>query len=130
MGAQGIWAPYAPSLLLFASQPLTMKAAMKAMKSSGVMTKTGINEAISTTTGLKKKDVSGVIAALGEVAAAQVKKHNKFTIPGIAMLKLKHRPARKATTRMMFGELKKVGPKPASKVVKAFAKRSFKDSCN
>merc|ERR1712216_636454 len=101
MGAQGIWAPYAPSLLLFASQPLTMK-------SSGLMTKTGINDAISTTTGLKKKDVSGVIAALGEVAAAQVKKHNKFTIPGIAMLKLKHKPARKATTRMMFGELKKV----------------------
>merc|ERR1711977_810121 len=112
--------------LLFASQPLTMKAAMKAMKSSGVLTKTGINEAISTTTGLKKKEVSGVIAALTVVAAAEVKKNAKFTIPGVARLVLKHKPARKATTRMMFGEMKKVAAKPASKVVKVFAAKAFK----
>merc|ERR1711977_352306 len=117
---------YTPSLLLSASQAMALAKAMKATKSTGVLTKTGINDAISTTTGLKRKEVSGVIAALTVVAAAEVKKNANFTIPGVARLVLKHKPARKATTRMMFGEMKKVAAKPASKVVKVFAAKAFK----
>merc|ERR1712034_158105 len=96
--------------------------AMKAMKasSSSKMTASGMYDAISTTTGLKRKDVKGVFESLCEVATAEVKKSGKFVVPGITMLKLKNRPARKACTRMMFGQMQKIGAKPASKVVKAF----------
>ena len=99
-----------------------------AMKSTR-MTATGMYDAISTTTGLKKKDVKGVVESLCEVATTEVKKSGKFVIPGIAMLKLKNKPARKATTRMMFGKMQKIAAKPASKVVKAFPAKTLKDSC-
>merc|ERR1739841_473285 len=102
---------------------------MKAMKASARMTATGIYEAVSTTWGLKRKDVKGVFESLSEVATAEVKKNGKFVVPGIAMLKLKHRPARKATTKMMFGQMQKVAAKPASKVVKAFPTKALKDAC-
>ena len=108
-----------------------MKAmkAMNAMKASTRMTAGGMYDAISTTTGLKKKDLRGVFESLGEIVTAEVKKNGRFVVPGIAMLKLKRRPARKATTRMMFGEMKKIAAKPASKVVKAFAVKALKDAC-
>merc|ERR1719446_429107 len=94
--------------------------AMEARKAGAIMTKSGIFDAIGEHTGLKRKDVAGVVAALGEVAAAELKKSGQLNIPGIARLKLKHRPAKPARTVMMFGEQKKVKAKPASKAVKAF----------
>merc|ERR1711935_69767 len=103
---------------------------MKAMKaaSGSRMTASGMYDAISTTTGLKKKEVKGVFDSLCEVATAEVKKAGKFVIPGITMLKLKNKPARKACERMIFGEMRKVSAKPASKVVKAFPAKSLKDA--
>ena len=103
--------------------------AMKAMKGGKAMTKSGILDAISTPTGLKRKEVQGVLESLCEVVTSQVKKSGKFVIPGIAMLKLKHKPARKACTKLMFGEMQKVKAKPACKVVKAFAAKALKDAC-
>jgi nucleoid DNA-binding protein len=108
-----------------------MKAkAMKARKAGAVLTKSGVFDAVSEQTGLKRKDVSDVVAALAEVAAAALKKSGQLNLPGLARLKLKHKAARPATTKMMFGEMKKVGAKPASKVVKAFPAKSLKDSCS
>merc|ERR550514_2566165 len=101
---------------------------MKAMKAGAVLTKSGVFDAVSEQTGLKRKDVAGVVAALAEVAAAELKKSGQLNLPGIARLKLKHKPAKPACTRMMFGEMKKVGAKPASKAVKAFPAKSLKDS--
>merc|ERR1712232_584862 len=101
---------------------------MKASASTR-MTAGGVYDAISTTTGLKKKDVKSVVVSIGEIATAEVQKNGKFVVPGIASLKLKSRPARTATTRMMFGQMQKVAAKPASKVVKAFATKSLKDAC-
>ena len=112
--------------------PKAMKAmkAMKAKASKGtVMTKSGIFDAIGTQTGLKKKEVQGVVEAMCEVATAEVKKSGKFVVPGIAMLKLKNKPARKACTKEVFGKMCKVSAKPACKVVKAFAAKSLKDAC-
>merc|ERR1712194_192752 len=105
--------------------------AMKAMKasSSTKMTASGMYDAISTQTGLKRKEVKGVVQSLCEVATVEVKKVGKFVFPGVAMLKLKNRPARKATTRMMFGKMQQIAAKPASKVVKAFPAKSLKDAC-
>merc|ERR1711869_19267 len=79
-------------------------------------------------TELKAKQVRAVFAELKEVAYAEVAKTEKFTIPQLVMLKLKHKPARKAGTKMMFGKEVRVAAKPASKVVKAFAAKSLKDS--
>jgi len=95
-----------------------------------VLTKSGVFDAVSEQTGLKRKDVSDVIAALAEVAAAALKKSGQLNLPGLARLKLKHKAARPACTKMMFGEMKKVGAKPASKVVKAFPAKTLKDSCS
>merc|ERR1712205_247800 len=47
-------------------------------------------------TQLKTKDVKGVFAALQTIACAEVKKTEKFVIPHLTTLKLKHKPARKA----------------------------------
>merc|ERR1712118_128818 len=67
-------------------------------------------------------------AALTAIATAEVKKTEKFVIPQVCMLKLKHEPARKAGKKMMFGKEVKVAAKPASKVVKAFPAKALKDS--
>merc|ERR1712196_286917 len=99
-----------------------MKAAKKTM-AGGVIVKT-----IAEKTGLKAKDVKGIFSELQTIAYAEVKKTEKFVIPQLVMLKLKHKPATKAGVRMMFGEEKKVAAKPAKKVVKAFPAKALKDS--
>merc|ERR1712199_119651 len=75
---------------------------------------------IAESTQLKNKEVKGVFAALRTIAYAEVKKTEKFVIPQLTTLKLKHKPARKAGKKLMFGKEVKVAAKPASKVVKAF----------
>merc|ERR1712178_72867 len=109
-----------------ASRPFALASetmvAMKAMN-AGVLTKK-----IAESTQLKTKDVKGVLAALQTIAWAEVKKTEKFVIPQLTTLKLKHKPARKAGKKMMFGKEVKVAAKPASKVVKAFPAKALKDS--
>merc|ERR1711907_316290 len=109
-------------------QPLTPAEAMapKAMKKA--MTSGAIISQVAEKTELKTKQVRAVFAELREVAYAEVAKTEKFTIPQLVMLKLKHKPARKAGKKMMFGREVQVAAKPASKVVKAFPAKSLKDS--
>merc|ERR1711988_993812 len=103
--------------------------AMKAMKAGArAMTGGDLTKKIAESTQLKTKDVKGVLAALQAIACAEVKKTEKFVIPQLATLKLKHKPARKAGKKMMFGKEVKVAAKPASKVVKAFPAKALKDS--
>ena len=89
----------------------------------GVLTKK-----IAESTQLKTKDVRGVFAALRTIAYAEVKKTKKFVIPKLLTLELKHKPARKAGTKVMFGREVKVAAKPASKVVRALPAKALKDS--
>merc|ERR1719198_2614953 len=70
----------------------------------------------------------GCVRRLRTIAYAEVKKTEKFVIPQLTTLKLKHKPARKAGTKVMFGKEVKVAAKPASKVVKAFPAKALKDS--
>merc|ERR1712023_301527 len=108
--------------------PDTM-VAMKAMKAGArAMTGGDLTKKIAESTQLKTKDVKGVLAALQAIACAEVKKTEKFVIPQLTTLKLKHKPARKAGKKMMFGKEVKVAAKPASKVVKAFPAKALKDS--
>ena len=64
-----------------------------------------------------------MLAALQTIAYAEVKKTDQFVIPQLPTLKLKHKPARNAGKRVMFGKGVKVAAKPASKVVKAAPRR-------
>merc|ERR1719446_1253361 len=100
---------------------------MKAAKGK-VMTGTDIVRDIAEKTELKPAVVKGVFAALQTLAYAEVKKTEKFVIPQLVMLKLKRKPATKATKKMMFGKETVVKAKPAKKVVKAFPAKALKDS--
>ena len=112
----------APSQLPTPAEAMAPKAMKKAMTSGAIVSQ------VAEKTELKPKQVRAVFAELREVAYAEVAKTEKFTIPQLVMLKLKHKPARKAGTKMMFGKEVRVAAKPASKVVKAFAAKSLKDS--
>merc|ERR1712048_1026241 len=79
------------------SAPLHSKAmapmkAMKAMKGSA-MTASAAYGAVAETTGLKAKDVKGVVEGIVAVAADQLKKSGSFKLAGVLNLKLKKKPA-------------------------------------
>ena len=121
--------------------------APKAMKKA--MTSGAIISQVAEKTELKAKQVRAVFAELREVAYAEVAKTEKFAIPQLVTLKLKHKPARKAGTKVIFGREVKVAAKPvqrrlpgapraltnstdasrnASKVVRALPAKDLKDS--
>jgi len=66
--------------------------------------------------------------ALAELAGKEVKGTGKFTIPGVCMIKTRHKPATKAGKRIAFGKEIKVKAKPARTVVKAFAVAAIKQA--
>merc|ERR1719463_692192 len=99
---------------------------MKAMKGVKAMPKSGIADALATACDSKRSDMAKVLEALAEVATKEVKGTGKFTIPGVCMIKTKHKPATKAGKRMAFGKEVKVKAKPARTVVKAFAVSALK----
>merc|ERR1711939_1042082 len=104
--------------------------AMKVMKAKAVATMPAgaVTVAVAEKTGLKAKEVKGVFSALSAIGVSECKKTGKFTIPGLAMLKIKHKAATAAGTRSMFFKVVKVKAMKASKKVKAFAVKSFKDA--
>merc|ERR1711879_875552 len=75
-----------------------MGAAAKAM------TKGAIADALATKAELKKSVVTKLLGSLAEVGAAEVKKSGVFTIPGLARIKTRRKPATKASKKMMFGK--------------------------
>merc|ERR1712122_24461 len=97
-----------------------MKAGVKALS------KTGIAEAVATSTELKKSECVKVLNSLAEVAAKEVKKTGKFTIPGVCMVKTRLKPATKAGKKEVFGKVVMVKAKPARTVVKAFCVSALK----
>merc|ERR1719163_2431019 len=99
-------------------------AAMKATK--GPMGKGALAEAIAGECELKRKQASQVLESLGRIAAEQVKSNGVFTIPGLARIKTRRKPATKAGKREMFGKVVVVKAKPAKTVVKAFAVAALK----
>merc|ERR1719473_2633861 len=104
--------------------------AMKAMRSmkGPAMSGGAITAKIAEKTDLKPKDVKSVMSALNDVAYAEVKKTEKFTIPQLCMIKLKHKAATKAGKKLMFGKEVRVKAMKARKVVKAFAAKPLKDA--
>jgi len=62
-------------------------------------TRTGTVEAVSTVSGLSRKQVGSVFAALGAVAAAELVRRGTFTLPGAARLQIVRKVARKAAKK-------------------------------
>merc|ERR1712224_103677 len=108
-----------------------MKKAMKAkaMKTGGAMTQTGVFQSVAETTGLKTKDVKGVVEAYMGVAAAQVKKSGSFKVAGMLNMKLKNKPATKARKGVnpFTKEPCVFKAKPASKTVRCLAMKKLKE---
>merc|ERR1712072_337792 len=109
-----------------------MGKAMKAMKGMGAMkgaksmSKGAIADALATACEKKRSDMTKALDALAELVEKEVKGTGKFKIPGICMIKTRHKPARKAGKRMAFGKEVKVKAKAAHTVVKAFAVADLK----
>merc|ERR1719245_742468 len=83
------------------------------------LTKTALAEAVASSTDLKRAQCSSVLTALAEVVSREVNRAGKVTIPGVAVLKVRTKPATKAGKREMFGKVVVVKAQPARKVVKA-----------
>merc|ERR1719478_1012973 len=101
--------------------------AMRAKKGVKSISKGGIADALAAACETKRSEMTKVLGALAELAATEIKK-GKFTIPGIAMVKTRYKPATKAGKRMAFGKEVKCKAKPARTVVKAFAVAALKKS--
>ncbi len=96
-------------------------------------TKTQIIAALAEKTGLPKKEVGGVFAALGGMIESHMKKRGsgEFTIPdtGVKIRRVR-KPARKARMgrNPATGEPMKIAAKPASTVVRVSALKALKDT--
>ena len=107
--------------------PKAMKAMKaKAMKGAKSLSKGGLAEAVTTATDMKKSACIKFLTSLAEVAATEVKKTGKLTIPGVCMVKTRVKPATKAGKREMFGKVVVVKARPAKTVVKAYAVAAIK----
>merc|ERR1711981_875202 len=108
-----------------------MKKAMKAMraKKAGAMTATGAFQSVAETTGLKTKDVKGVVEAYLGVAVAQVKTSGSFKVAGMLNMKLKNKPATKARKGInpFTKEPCVFKAKPASKTVRVLPMKKLKE---
>merc|ERR1712224_733813 len=103
--------------------------AMKAMKKASALTQTGAFQSVAETTGLKTKDVKGVVEALMGVAVSQVKKTGSFKLAGMLNMKLKNKPATRARKGVnpFTKEPCVFKAKPASKTVRCLAMKKLKE---
>merc|ERR1711937_414686 len=92
------------------------------------LTKGGIADSLATKTGLKKSVCSKMIDDFAALATTEVKKTDKFVVPGLCMLKTRVKPARKAGTAQAFGKTIKVAARPAKTIVKAYCVSALKKS--
>jgi len=102
------------------------------MKAGGVMTASAAYSSVAETTGLKAKDVKGVIEGLMLVAAGELKKSGSFKFAGALNMKLKKKPATSARKGVnpFTKEPCTFKAKPASKTVKAFPMKKLKEMIN
>merc|ERR1711966_569284 len=108
-----------------------MGKAMKAMK-SGAMTASATYASVAETTGLKSKDVKGIVEGYLGVAASEIKRNGSFKLAGMLKLKLKKKPARPARKGVnpFTKEPCVFKAKPASKTIKVIAMKKIKEAVN
>merc|ERR1712007_317670 len=93
------------------------------------MTASAAYSSVAETTGLKAKDVKGVVEGIMAVAAEELKKSGSFKLGGALNMKLKKRPAKPARKGVnpFTKEPCVFKAKPASKTVKAFPMKKLKE---
>merc|ERR1712025_91985 len=114
-------------------KPKAMKAAKQRTTSgSKVMTASAAYRTVAEKVQCKPANVKSAFEALVGVAADQVKKNGSFKLCGVLNLKLKKTPAKPARKGVnpFTKEPCVFKAKPASKTVRAFALRKFKDMIN
>merc|ERR1711866_22226 len=99
--------------------------AATAMKGSA-MSNGALADAVATKCELKKSEAAKILAAITEIATAEVKKQGIFTLPGLCRIKTRKKAATKAGKREMFGKTVLVKAQPAKTVVKAFPVAALK----
>lgn len=80
---------------------------MKAMKKGAAMramSQSDMFGSLEKSSGVKKKDCKAVFGALQGLVVSALKSHGKFVIPGVSMIKLRHKKATPAGKRMAFGK--------------------------
>merc|ERR1712056_80111 len=94
MGAQALNSSWSSSRFSLQFTDMAPMKAMKAMKGAAQgMTATAAYSAVAETTGLKVKDVKGVVEGIVAVAAGELKKNGSFKLAGALNMKLKKKPA-------------------------------------
>lgn len=93
------------------------------------LTKSQIVSELADSTGLAKKDITGVFESLNKLIQKSLGSRGagEFVIPGLVKLRVRKKPATKDREVTMFGEKKIVKGKPASKSVKATPLKALKD---
>ena len=128
MGSNGAQAlPPRPQAAQAASaQGKAMKGAAKGMTASAAYS------AVAETTGLKAKDVKGIMEGIVAVAAGELKKNGSFKLAGALNLKLKKKPATPARKGVnpFTKEPCVFKAKPASKTVRALPMKKLKEMVN
>jgi nucleoid DNA-binding protein len=93
--------------------------------------RTVVYTALAETTGLGKKQVAAVFAALGALIAKELGKKGpgQFVVPGLLKLKVVRKPATKARpgTNQFTGEPMTIQAKPARNVVRALPLKALKE---
>ena len=88
------------------------------------MTKSQIVATLADKTGLRKKDVGGILETMAEMAYTEVKKSGEFVVPGLGKLVKIHRKAREGRNPAT-GESIKI---PAKVVVKFRVAKAAKEA--
>ena len=107
---------------------------VKKKKQTAALSKQDLHRSISERTGLSKKRVSEIFAALEDVLADQMntKGPGEFTLPGLAKFTIKTRPAVKARKGInpFTGEKTVFAARPESRTVKINALKKLKGFAN
>ncbi len=114
-----------------ASKKAAPAAAAAAAAGGKKMSKSQIIGALSEKTGVSKKDVSGVFAAMSDLIKRELGKKGpgEFVVPDLLKLKIRAVPAKKAGKRLnpFTGQEQMFPAKPASRKVRATALKKLKD---
>jgi nucleoid DNA-binding protein len=98
-------------------------------KTAGPRNKSGVLNALSEATGLKRKEVATVTGALAALIANDMAKIGTFTLPGLAKMSVIRKPATKARSGInpFTKEPTIFKAKPARKIVKIRPLKALKD---
>ena len=121
--------PHPPPFVLGDDWPRKRDRVDSFPKTAGPRNKSGVLNALSEATGLKRKEVATVTGALTALIANDMAKIGTFTLPGLAKMSVIRKPATKARSGInpFTKEPTIFKAKPARKIVKIRPLKALKD---